>query len=153
MTVPPDVWIRRMRRLEEVCRAGGLKLTHQRIEIFSELARTDEHLDAETIYRQVHGRMPAVSRDTVYRTLAMLEDRGLVIKANGSGPSRYDANTDPHHHFICRRCGAVRDFLSEAMDGLSPPADVQRWGVIESVRVQVRGICRECLAKDKHKSD
>ena len=153
MAVSPDELDRRMRRFDQICRADGLKVTHQRMEIFSELARTDEHPDAETVYRRVHERMPAVSRDTVYRTLALLEEKGLITRAGISGPSRYDARTEQHHHFVCVRCGLVKDFSSEVMDGLSPPAEVKRWGAVDSIRVQVRGICRSCMAKEEGQHD
>jgi Fur family peroxide stress response transcriptional regulator len=146
MAVSREELDRKMRLLEETCRAGGLKVTHQRMEIFSELAGTDEHPDAETIYRRVHERSPAVSRDTVYRTLSLLEEKGLITKVQVSGAARYDANVEPHHHFVCTRCGLVKDFLNRMMDGLSPPAEVRRWGVVEGVRVQVLGVCRECMA-------
>ena len=91
---------RRLRHLEVVAREAGLKITHQRLEIFRELAGTEEHPDAETIFRAVQLRMPTVSLDTVYRTLWMLHDLGLVKTL---GPQRhgvrFDANLDRHHHF------------------------------------------------------
>ena len=149
MAVHQDELDQRMCRFETICRANGLKVTHQRTEIFAELAGTNAHPDAETIYCRVHERMPAVSKDTVYRTLALLEEKGLTSKVEISGPSRYDANTDQHHHFVCVRCGLIKDFTSEAMDGLSPPARVKRWGVVNSIRVQVCGTCRSCMTQRK----
>ncbi len=58
-------------------------------------------------------------RDTVYRTLATLESKGLIRRTGAlGGPARYDANMDRHHHFVCKVCGMVKDFSSEAMDEL-----------------------------------
>ena len=137
----------RMRRFVQVCRQRGLRVTHQRTEIFRELARTDEHPDAETIYRRVHRRIPAVSLDTVYRTLGMLEERGLVGKAEVQcGAARYDANTNDHHHFVCTVCGLVRDVYSEAMDEVPVPASVREIGTVTSRRVHWRGVCSRCSA-------
>ena len=76
---------RRMTRFEQVCRGAGVKLTHQRMEIFREVAQTDDHPDAETVYRGVRKRIPTVSLDTVYRTLWLLDEQGLVTAL---GPSR-----------------------------------------------------------------
>lgn len=138
---------RRMQRFEQVCRQQGLKVTHQRMEIFRELAGTNEHPDAKAIYGAVHRRVPAVSLDTVYRTLAVLEEKGLVSRAEvQSGTARYDADTHPHHHFICTVCGLVRDVYDERMDDLPIPASVQDIGRVLSCHVQLRGLCRRCAA-------
>src|SRR4030042_2733079 len=107
----------RMQRFEQVCRQQGLKVTHQRMEVFRELAGTDEHPDAETVYEAVHRRVPAVSLDTVYRTLALLEEKGLIRRAEvQSGAVRYDANTEQPHHFVCTICGLVRDVRYEEIE-------------------------------------
>jgi len=136
---------RRMRRFTETCRASGLKLTHQRMEVFRELAGTEDHPDAETIYTSVSRRVPAISRDTVYRTLATLEEEGLVRKAEIlANRGRYDANMDRHHHFVCTECGLVRDFYSEALDKLPIPKSIGTLGRVESTHVQLRGICSSC---------
>ena len=55
-----------------------MKLTHQRMEIFREVARTADHPDAQTVYERVRKRVPAVSLDTVYRNLWLLSDLGLL---------------------------------------------------------------------------
>jgi len=142
---------RRMRRFTETCQAHGLKLTHQRMEVFRELAGTEEHPDAEMIYQSVSRRVPAISRDTVYRTLATLEEHGLVHKAEIlASRGRYDANMDRHHHFVCTECGLVRDFYSERLDELPIPKSVKTLGQVESAHVQLRGICATC-ARDRRK--
>ena len=132
-----------------MCRESGVKATHQRLEIFKEVARTEEHPDAETIFGRVRRRMPTVSLDTVYRTLAMLEEKGLLSKLEVfAGRARFDANTGPHHHFVCTRCGLVRDFTSEEMNSLPTPGPVRKWGRVRSVHVQLRGVCAGCLGKE-----
>jgi Fur family peroxide stress response transcriptional regulator len=139
---------RRMQRFEDVCRRRGLKLTYQRAEIFRELAGTQEHPDAETIYRRVHRRIPAISLDTVYRTLGLLEAQGLVVKAEVfAGPARYDANVHHHHHFVCTRCGSVRDFFSPAMDRIPVPSAARALGKVLSCDVHLRGICARCARR------
>jgi Fur family peroxide stress response transcriptional regulator len=137
---------RRIQRLLDQCRRRGMKITHQRMEIFRELASTGEHPDAESIYRQLRKRMPTISRDTVYRTLSALVDQGLVQKVEPhSEGARYDANPDRHHHFICTVCGSISDFCSNALNRLPIPKSVQAMGQIEVAQVQVRGICRACM--------
>jgi Fur family peroxide stress response transcriptional regulator len=120
------------------------------MEVFHELAASDEHPDAETVYERVRKRLPTVSRDTVYRTLSTLETQGLVSRTEVLGsPARYDANTAPHHHFVCTVCGGIRDFHSEALDGLLIPKSVEALGKVESAHVQVRGVCSACVARKR----
>jgi Fur family peroxide stress response transcriptional regulator len=138
----------RMNAFMRVCRRSGIRATHQRREIFREVARMDEHPDAETIYKRVRKRMPTISLDTIYRTLSLLEEKGLIRRLElFSGRTRYDANTESHHHVICTRCGLVRDFESGQMDVLAPPEQVRSWGEVHSAHVQLRGICSGCLAR------
>jgi Fur family peroxide stress response transcriptional regulator len=126
-------------------RAAGMKLTHQRLEIFREVASSVEHPDAETVFRAVRARMPTVSLDTVYRTLWMLNDLGVVTTLGPRRESvRFDANLDRHHHYVCVRCGLTLDFKSPALDALRIPAAVKRFGSIVSSRVEVRGVCERC---------
>ena len=127
-----------------------MKLTHQRTEIFREVAGSEEHPDAETVYQRVRKRVTGISRDTVYRTLATLEDEDLVHKAEVlCGPARFDANLDQHHHFVCTVCGAVKDFRSEVLDDLPFPNSVKAMGSIQSAQVHVRGVCRKCQSGAK----
>lgn len=144
---------RRVSHFAETCRRLGLKVTHQRTEIFREVAGSDEHPDAEAVYQRVRRRVTGISRDTVYRTLATLESEGLLRKAGVlGGPTRYDANVALHHHFICKVCGQVKDFSSEALDHLPIPEAVEAFGRIEGAQVQVRGVCEVC-AKKRNKKD
>jgi Fur family peroxide stress response transcriptional regulator len=139
-----------MARFEQVCREAGVRLTHQRLEIFREVAQTGDHPDAETVHRRVRERMPTVSQDTVYRTLWLLNDHGLITTL---GPSRertrFDANLRRHHHFVCTRCGLTQDFYSEELDDLKLPSTAKALGRIEATLVEVRGVCRGCTGKTR----
>ena len=135
-----------MARFEEVCRDAGLRLTPQRMEVFREVAQTGDHPDAEMVYKRLRERMPTVSLDTVYRTLWLLNDHGLIATL---GPSRertrFDANLTRHHHFVCVRCGSMRDFHSAELDSLKLPSSARALGRIETTLVEVRGVCRDCV--------
>ena len=140
----------RMARFIDTCRQLGAKLTHQRLEIFREVAQTGDHPDAEMVFKGVRERMPTVSLDTVYRTLWWLKDLKL-IKTLGPPRERvrFDANLGRHHHFICTLCGLTRDFHSEKFNKLKLPESVQSIGQAEMTQVEVKGICRQCAAKQK----
>ena len=139
---------KRMARFEQVCRDAGVRLTHQRMEIFREVAQADDHPNAEVVYKRVRERMPTVSLDTVYRTLWLLNEHGLITTL---GPSRertrFDANLTRHHHFVCVRCGATRDFYSDEFDEPKLPSSVKAFGRIVATLVEVRGVCRQCAGK------
>ncbi len=127
------------------CRKAGLKATHQRTEIYRELAASEAHPDAETLFRKVRKRIPAISFDTVYRTLRVLEEKGVISRVGTPlERSRFDANMRRHHHFICETCGLVRDFYSPQFDGLTVPAPAREFGTARSLQVEVRGICHAC---------
>jgi len=137
---------RRVQAFVRTCRRRGLKITHQRMEIFQELAASPAHPDAETVFQAVSRRVPSISRDTVYRTLTTLEAEGLVRKVEPLFESaRYDANLDRHHHFVCTVCGMVSDFYSEELDRLPIPKALESVGAIDSAQVQVRGTCLACM--------
>ena len=150
MALAPAEIQHRMTRFKEALQRAGVKLTHQRLEIFSEVARTGEHPDAETVFRGVRDRLPTVSLDTVYRTLWLLIDLGVLTTL---GPPRarvrFDANMRSHHHFVCTRCGRARDFYSPAFDALQVPAAVKAWGRVERTLVEIRGLCARCVKKGK----
>ena len=136
----------RMQHFEAVCRSEGIKLTHQRMEIFREIAQTEDHPDAEQVFKRVRDRIPTVSLDTVYRTLWLLNDLGLVMTLGSSRErTRFDANLDNHHHFICGQCGFTRDFYSDDLDNINLPDSIDALGNIKGTHVEVRGVCRECV--------
>lgn len=145
MRVTEPELARRLEHFKAASREACLKLTHQRLEIFREVASTEEHPDVETVFRGVRERVPTVSLDTVYRTLWLLEDLGLISTL---GPrrerARFDANLDSHHHFVCENCGLVRDFESDEFDALEAPPEVKRLGSASRVCVEIRGLCGAC---------
>lgn len=141
---------KRMEVFKEACRRKGLKVTQQRLEVFRELARTVEHPDAETIYRRLRRRMPTVSLDTVYRNLCAFEELGVATRVSAIlSRARFDADCQRHQHFICSECGLVRDFHSREIDSFRPPREVRGWGEVESVHLEVRGVCARCLEKKR----
>jgi len=141
---------RRVETFVRTCRLRDMKVTHQRMEIFRELATSVEHPDAETIYRNVSERVPSISRDTVYRTLSTLETEGLIRKVEPLFErARYDANLDHHHHFVCSACGLVRDFYSETLDSLPIPTSVAALGEIDATHVEIRGTCSSCANRER----
>ncbi len=137
-----------MKAFLEACRRQGVMVTHQRYVILQELAGNLEHPDVEMIYRKVRRKIPAISLDTVYRTLRLIEDKGIISRVGSvKDRARFDTNTEPHHHFICSRCGLIGDFSSEAFSQLKVPLEVEAMGKTDSVYVELRGVCRKCQVR------
>lgn len=136
---------RRVERFKDAAREAGVRLTHQRLEIFREVAASLEHPSAEVVMKGLQQRMPTVSLDTVYRTLWLLHDLGLVSTLGPRRESvRFDANLERHHHYVCVRCGLARDFESEELDILRVPESVKALGSVVGTHVEVRGVCGRC---------
>jgi Fur family peroxide stress response transcriptional regulator len=136
---------KRVAEFLDICRRQSVKATHQRTEILRELAGSEEHPDAEMILERVRQKIPAISVDTIYRTLRLFEDRGVIARVGSTRDrARYDANTDRHHHFVCTECGMIGDFYSDAMDRFPVPREVSEMGSVKGVYVEMRGICRKC---------
>ena len=131
---------------EQTCRAHGLKMTHQRLEIFHTLVHSSEHPSAETLYSMLEKRMPTLSLDTVYRTLATFVDLGLVKRVETLGSkARFEAKIDQHHHFFCDRCGQLTDFTWQSFDASQLPETVQELGRVRDKNVILHGVCNQCL--------
>ena len=145
MQIKKDEIERRLARFRDAAKAAGVKLTHQRLEILREVASSLEHPDAVAVFRAVQPRMPTVSLDTVYRTLALASELGVISTLGARRESvRFDGNRDPHHHFVCIHCGLIRDFESAALDTLRVPSSAKRFGEVITTYVEVRGVCPRC---------
>lgn len=130
---------------DEFCRGEGIKVTHQRREVYREVVQTTEHPDVETVYGRVRQRIPTISLDTVYRILRLFEARNLVFRTGEPGKrARFDANPKPHHHFFCVKCGALLDIYNEEFNQIRVPQDLDNVGRIENVQVEMRGTCARC---------
>ena len=97
--------------LQKALRSAGRRLTPQRRLILQVLEESSSHLDADALYEQVKARDPEVSLATVYRTLAVLREIGLVETTRlGQDHGHYETVRDaPHYHFTCLKCGEVID--------------------------------------------
>lgn len=99
-------------------RAAGLKRTPQREIVLGIVCTHHDHPTAETVFTEARRTAPGISLATVYRTLRLLKERGLVLEFSGGGyPSRYDVTLNDHEHVRCVACGAVEDVeLPEARE-------------------------------------
>lgn len=124
---------------------AGARMTPQRVEVYLEVAQAVDHPSVAEIHERVRERLPQISLDTVYRTLRTLAELGLVRQLTSSGEkSRFDSTAQPHHHFVCVKCGRTIDFESEAMDRIEIPEEGARLGDVLGMHMEVRGLCCDC---------
>ncbi len=133
---------------KNACKNAGLKLTHQRLEIYRELAMASDHPAAETIHKRLKERMSTISLDTIYRTLTTLENHGLIRKVQtAESQARFEAEIIQHHHLICDKCKKIVDFQWKTFDESTLPDKISAWGRIHHKNVVLHGICDKCLQK------
>jgi Fur family peroxide stress response transcriptional regulator len=140
---------------EAACRRAGLKLTHQRLEIYRELAASTDHPSAEVLHRRLIKKIPMLAIDTVYRTLRTLCQYGLIHKVETiESQARFEVIYERHQHLICRQCRQVLDFQWPSIDEVSLPDELMHWGKIDSRNVVIYGICNNCnLLKTNNNMD
>jgi Fur family ferric uptake transcriptional regulator len=109
-----------MDRIEQLCAARGLRMTDQRRIVARVLSSSQDHPDVEELYRRAHELDPNISIATVYRTVRLFEEAGVVERHDfGDGRSRYEEATEAHHdHLIDMRTGRVIEFFDAEIEEL-----------------------------------
>lgn len=107
-------------RIEQICVDKGMKMTEQRRVIARVLSEADDHPDVEEVYRRASGIDPRISIATVYRTVRLFEEAGILERHDfGDGRSRYEEVTEEHHdHLINVQTGEVIEFQNERIEEL-----------------------------------
>lgn len=107
-------------RLEKKCAESGLKMTDQRKTIIKVLSESGDHPDVEMIHQRAHKLDPRISIATVYRTMRLFEEAGIIEKHDfGDGRARYEESSDEHHdHLIDVKSGKVIEFSNEEIEKL-----------------------------------
>jgi Fur family transcriptional regulator, peroxide stress response regulator len=127
----------------------AVRLTWQRAAIYTALVCTTSHPTADDLYQTVKRQHPRISRNTVYYTLGVLRQAGLVQEVNvGHEVARFDGNVTRHHHLICVGCRQIVDVMDEELDRLAVSSGQARGFRILGHRVEFHGYCADCqLAK------
>ena len=134
-----------MNTLIQKLRSRHISVTPQRVAVLETLESRRDHPNAEQIYQEVRRQMPAISFNTVYKTLEVFCQKGLVIKVNPLHEvARYDVDTQHHAHLICRQCHHIVDLPDEA----APPpvlSEEARGGFqVERYSLTFWGLCSQC---------
>lgn len=109
-----------MDRIESLCIEKGMRMTEQRRVIARVLSHAQDHPDVEELYRRAHAVDPHISIATVYRTVRLFEESGIVARHDfRDGRSRYEEASDTHHdHLIDMKTGTVIEFVDPEIEAL-----------------------------------
>lgn len=132
---------------EEIIRAlksKGLRVTPQRFAVYANLLGRRDHPTAEQILKELNKEVPTLSQATVYLTLQILSEVGLIREVLlEEGVCRYDANVEPHHHFVCTNCGRIIDIPWNCLGSINP-SPLPPGFKVERYEVTLYGRCNRC---------
>jgi Fe2+ or Zn2+ uptake regulation protein len=133
--------------LKQALRDRGQRVTPQRLLIHRAIRRLDRHATADEVLDEVSETLPNASLPTVYATLDLFEELGIVRRvAAGEGAVLYDPRAETHHHLVCRRCRRVQD-LEAPLDTAPAIRSARRGGFQpQQAELVVRGLCADCAA-------
>jgi Fe2+ or Zn2+ uptake regulation protein len=133
-----------MAPLPELLHSRGLRVTAQRVVINDALHAAGRHLTADQVRDAVQERLPGVSLPTVYATLELLEELGLVRRVHTPTALLFDPRGDEHSHALCRRCGRVEDLdVAPPAAGALQAAEAAGFSEV-AVETLVVGLCAGC---------
>lgn len=127
----------------------GIRLTRQRLILLELLDRSGRHLDAESLYRLAKEKDPRLNRVTVYRTLKLLKQGGLIDELDlmhFAGEQHYyeTRQKQEHAHIVCLRCGKVEEFFGESLQDMRRQVEANLGFRIATARTEMGGYCADC---------
>jgi len=129
-----------------------LRSTRERMVLLEEIMKTNGHFDADGLYAALTAKGLKASRATVYNTLDLLVDCGLISKYRfGESQSRYEKafGRPRHDHLICLECGDIIEFVNEKLDKLQKEVCEGKKFVMQNSTLQIFGTCAKCQSKKK----
>ena len=126
-------------------RNSGYRATPQRIVISKYILNSHQHPTAQRAYQEVKKEHPTVSLATIYTTIKILRDSGLIQELNmPKSKTRYDPNIEPHAHLLCLKCGNIRDWMDPIMPELIARISGEANFTIVGSSLDLKGICERC---------
>lgn len=126
---------------------NNLKMTPQRRLILDTLMKQNDHLSSEELYAKVKKRDKSVGQATVYRTLKLLNDSGLIEPLDfADGVTRYEMcyGEDHHDHLICERCGKNIEILDDVIEHRQEELAKEHGFTLRRHKMYLYGLCADC---------
>lgn len=142
-----------LEHLVERLRTQGYRLTPQRMAILSAIVYSHVHPTAEEIHQQVTTDFPMISLATVYKTLNVLKNLGIVADLQIDGISHYDSAPTPHPHLVCVQCHSITDLPPEAISQMSQEAMSATGFRAFWHDIKIYGLCAQCQAQGSETTD
>lgn len=137
-------------KIERYLKKNSRSLTRQRRLIIDEILRSGAHFDTELLADKIRAGNPSVGRATVYRTVKLLNEEGLIKKRMlGETHSHYEIVERDHGHFICTSCGKIIEIGSPTLDNFLNTASKRHGFTIQRHSLELFGICGECEKKNQ----
>jgi Fur family peroxide stress response transcriptional regulator len=131
-------------------RGKGYKATPQRIAISRFTLSSKDHPTAQRIYSEVKKVYPTVSLATVYKTIQILKNAGLIQQLNSQqGQTRFDSDVNPHINLVCLRCGDIKDWEDPSVPEIMAKVTATANFTATGQSLDVYGICQSCERKAK----
>lgn len=132
----------------DILKESGVRMTPQRHAILNFLLSSMTHPTADEIYKALETTFPNMSVATVYNNLRVFKDAGLVKELTyGDSSSRFDSNMQDHYHIICHYCGKITDFEYPTLIEVESTAAKITGYQIDSHRMEMYGVCPQCIDK------
>jgi Fur family peroxide stress response transcriptional regulator len=132
-------------KIADTIRMSGHRATPQRVAIYEALWKAGSHPSVSDIHEYAIKTDPSISLATVYKTLQLFSEIGLVREMGSrDGSTRYDPDTDFHINLVCTKCGKVEDFDCVSIDKIAPNLEDQAGFQAQSYNFEVRGLCSSC---------
>ena len=138
------------KKIENLLRRQGYKITSQRRKILAAITSVNEHMTTAEIYDKVCQDDPSVGLVTIYRTLEILAELGLICELHVGGNCRSYLMRRPvehHHHLVCSECGTVIDFTDCDLSGLEDKLSKDTHFEIDGHILEFIGRCRRCSTR------
>lgn len=135
--------------IKDSLKQQGVRLTRQRQILLELIDESGKHLDAETLFRLAKEKDPKINRVTVYRTLKMLKESGLVDELDlmhyGGDQHYYETRTKQEHaHVICLSCGNVDEYFGDPLKKIRREVESHLGFQILITRTEIGGYCANC---------
>lgn len=131
---------------EGIMHRAGHRVTTQRVMILDAVCEGGGHTTLKQIYARLHRMDDTIDQSSVYRTLKLFVELGIVISAeNATGETVYEIpKLHKHHHLVCRRCGNEQEIGHEAMQSMFALVEQQNGFTVEMDHLVLFGLCAAC---------
>jgi len=134
----------------ETLRKNGYKATTQRIIICRFALHSRDHPTAQRIYNEVRKMHPTVSLATVYKTLQILTEHGLIQELDlPQSQAKFDSYVEPHINLVCMQCGNIQDFDDKTAQEMVERVTIKAQFTRTGQRLDIYGVCKTCQDRTK----